>query len=51
MEQWKIMEAEVPTVRVGATPIGLTVPHPYNSPKVFYGPDALPAAQPRASKH
>jgi len=28
MEQGKIMEAEVPTVRVGATPTGLTAPHP-----------------------
>jgi len=26
MEQGKIMEAEVPTVQVGATPTGLTVP-------------------------
>jgi len=36
------MEAEVPTVRVGAT---------LTTPKVFYRPDALPAAQPTASKH
>jgi len=28
MEQEKIMEAEVPTVRVGATPTGLTAPPP-----------------------
>jgi len=28
MEQGKIMEAEVPTVRVGATPTGVTVPPP-----------------------
>jgi len=48
MEQGKIMEAEVPTVQVGATPTGLTAPPP---PKVFYRPDALPAAQPTASKH
>jgi len=47
MEQGKIIEAEVPTVRVGATPTGLMVP----PPKVFYRPDALPAAQPTASKH
>jgi len=45
MEQGKIMEAEVPTVRVGATPTGLM------APKVFYRPDALPVAQPTASKH
>jgi len=42
MEQGKIMEAEAPTVRVGANPTGLTAP----PPKVFYRPDALPAAQP-----
>jgi len=49
MEQGKIMEAEVPTVRVGATRTGLTAPP--QPPKVFYRPDALPAAQPTASKH
>jgi len=42
MEQGKIMEAEVPTVRVGASP---------TTPKVFYRPDALPVAQPTTSKH
>jgi len=47
MEQGKIMEAEVPTVQVGATPTGLTAP---TTPKVFYRPDALPAAQPTAYK-
>jgi len=51
MEQGKIMEAEVPTVLVGATSIGLTAPPPAQPPKVFYRPDALPAAQPTASKH
>jgi len=51
MEQGKIMEAEVPTVRVGATPTGLTAPPPPQPLKVFYRPDALPAAQPTASKH
>jgi len=30
MEQGKIMEAEVPTVWVGATPTGLTAPRPHN---------------------
>jgi len=34
MEQGKIMEAEVPTFRVGATPTGLMAPHP-TTPKVF----------------
>jgi len=51
MEQAKIMEAEVPTVRVGATPTGLMAPPLSQPPKVFYRPDALPAAQPTASKH
>jgi len=51
MEQGKIMEAEVPTVRMGATPTGLTASPPPQSPKFFYRPDALPAAQPTASKH
>jgi len=50
MQQGKIMEAETPTVQVGATPTGLTAP-PHNPPKVFYRPDALPAAQPTVSKH
>jgi len=45
MEQGRIMEAEVPTVRVGATPTGLTAPHPHNPL------DALPATQPTASMH
>jgi len=34
MEQGKIMEAEVPTVRVGATPTGLTAP-PTQPPQGF----------------
>jgi len=51
MEQGKIMEAEVPTVRVGATPTGLTVPPLPQPPRFFYRPDALPATQPVVSKH
>jgi len=51
MEHGKTMEAEVPSVRVGATPTGLTAPPTTLPPKVFYRPDALPAAQPTASKH
>jgi len=43
MEQGKIMEAEVSTIRVGTTPTTL--------PRFFYRPDDLPAAQPTASKH
>jgi len=50
MEQGKIMEAVVPTVRVGATPTGLTAPQTPQPPKVYGRPDALPAAQPTASK-
>jgi len=50
MEQGRIMEAEAPTDRVGATPTRITVPPPHNLSKVFYRPDALPAAQPTASK-
>jgi len=48
MEQGKIMEAEVPTVWVGATPTDKWHPHPQG---FFYRQDALPAAQPTASKH
>jgi len=51
MEQGMIMEANVTTVWVGATPTGLTAPPTPQPPKVFYRPDALPAAQPTASKH
>jgi len=51
MEQGKIMEAEVPTVRVNATATGLTAPPLPQPPKVFYRPNALPATQPTASKH
>jgi len=51
MEQGKIMEAEVPTVWVGATPTKLTAPPPPQPPKVFYRLDALPATQSIASKH
>jgi len=43
-------EADIPTIRLGATPSGLTSAHLHNPP-VFYRPDALPAAQPTASKH
>jgi len=37
MEQGKIMEAEAPTVRVGATPTGLTAPPPPQPPRFFTG--------------
>jgi len=51
MEQGKIMEAEILTARVGATPTGLPAPPPPQPPKFSYRPNALPAAQPTASKH
>jgi len=51
MEQGKIMEAEVSTVRVGATPTGPAAPPPPQTPKVLYKPDAFSAAQPTVSKH
>jgi len=35
MEQGKIMEAEVPTVRVGATPTGLTATPTATTPQGF----------------
>jgi len=50
MEQGKIIEAEVPTVWVGAAPTRLTAPPP-QPPRFFYRPDALPTTQPTVSKH
>jgi len=51
MEQGKIMEAEAPTVQGGRHPNrtnGVPIP---TTPQGFYRPDAVPAAQPIASKH
>jgi len=45
-----LTEADTPTVRLGATPSGLTSAHLHHPP-IFYRPDALPAAQPTVSKH
>jgi len=45
MMQGRLTEADTPTIQLGATPSGLTT-IPF-----FYRPDALPAAQPTASKH
>jgi len=45
----KLKEADTPTIRLGATLSGLTSA-PLHHP-IFYRPDALPAAQPTASKH
>jgi len=36
---------------LGATPSGLTSAHLHHPPDIFYGLDALPAAQLTASKH
>ena len=46
----RLTEADTRTIRLGATPSGLTSAHLHHPP-IFYGPDALPAAQPTASKH
>jgi len=43
-----LTEADTPTIRMGATPSGLTSAHLRHSP-FFYRPDALPAAQPTVS--
>jgi len=46
----RLTEADTSTIRMGATPSGLTVPTS-TIPHIFYRPDALPATQPTASKH
>ena len=46
----RLTEADTPTVRMGATPSGLTSAHLHHPP-VFYRPDALPATQPTVTKH
>jgi len=46
----RLTEADTPTIRLGATLSGLTSAH-LHYPHIFYRPDALPAAQPAASKH
>jgi len=47
----RLIEADTLTIRLGTTPTGLTSAHLHHPPIFFYGPDALPAAQPTASKH
>jgi len=47
----RLTEADTPTIRLGATPSGLTSAHLHHPPIFFYRPDALPAAQPTVSKH
>jgi len=46
----RLTEADTQTIRLGATPSGLTSSHLHHPP-IFYRPDALPAAQPTVSKH
>ena len=46
-----LTEADTVTIRLGATPCGLTSAHLHHLPIFFYRPDALPAAQPTVSKH
>jgi len=47
----RLAEADTPTIQLGATPSGLTIAHLQHPAIFFYRPDALPAAQPTASKH
>jgi len=51
MEQGKIMEAEVPTVRGERHPNWNNGAPTPTTPNIFYRPDALPDAQPTVSKH
>ena len=46
----RLTEADTPTIRLGATPSGLTSAHRHDPP-IFYRLDALPATQPTVSKH
>jgi len=46
----RLTEADTLTIRLGATPSGLSSAHLHHPP-IFYRPDALPAAQPTVSKH
>jgi len=46
----KLTEAGTLTIRLGATPSGLSSGHLHHPP-IFYRPDALPAAQTTVSKH
>jgi len=47
----KLTEAETPTIQQHVTLSGLISAHLHHLPIFFYGPDALPAAQPTVSKH
>jgi len=45
----RLTEADIMTLRLGATPSGLTSAHLLHP--IFYRPDAVPATQPTVSKH
>jgi len=47
----RLTEADILTIQLGATPSRLTSAYLRHPPYFFYRPDALPAAQPTASKH
>jgi len=47
----RLTEADTPTIQLGATSSGLTSAHLHHPPHIFNRPDALPVAQPTASKH
>jgi len=47
----RLTEADTPTIRLGATPSGLTSAHLHHPPHIFYRPEALSAAQATVSKH
>jgi len=47
----RLTEADTLTIWLGATLSGLTSAHLHHPAIFFYGPDALPAAQPTVSKH
>jgi len=46
----RLTEADTLTIRLGATPSGLTSVRLHHPPYFFKEPDALPAAQPTVSK-
>jgi len=45
----RLTEADTLTIRLDATPSELTSAHQLHHPPIFFGPDALPAAQPTVS--
>jgi len=50
MVQGRLTEADTPTIRLGATPSGVTSARLHHPP-IFYRRDAPPAAQPTVSNH